>query len=187
MPNWCENRMVVSGPEKAVAAFLEAAKKTHPDGTVAQLSLDALVPMPKALAGPEFPFGKTPEEIEAWRQETAAREAENQKTYGHKDWYSWRVQHWGTKWDVDASAEFEILPARKSDHTRAEIRFDTAWAPPTDALKTAAPSHPEVRIKLTYEEPGCGFQGHLVLKGEEELEDACWQMQAEPDDEEDDG
>lgn len=186
MPNWCENRMVVSGPEKAVAAFLGAAKRVHPDGTVAQLSLEALVPMPEALNDTlPLPLDKSPEGFEAWKEQRAVREAENLQTYGHKDWYSWCCQHWGTKWDVDASAAFEVSPGRKSGHTLAEIRFDTAWAPPTEALKSVASSHPDVRIKLTYEEPGCGFQGHLVLKGEEELEDSCWQMQPEPDDEDD--
>lgn len=44
------------------------------------------------------------------------------------DWYNWRCQHWGTKWNAyDANVD-DIA------YGCIELSFDTAWAPPTPII-----------------------------------------------------
>lgn len=40
------------------------------------------------------------------------------KDYGHADWYSWRGEHWGTKWG-DVSHEYD----------EGQVNFESAWSP----------------------------------------------------------
>lgn len=48
----------------------------------------------------------------------------NVDTYGHKTWYSWRTENWGTKWNA-----YEVTTSENS------IEFDTAWDSPTPVLE----------------------------------------------------
>lgn len=45
------------------------------------------------------------------------------------NWYSWRIRHWGTKWEVSA----EVVSAGED---WANIVFDSAWSPPISAIGT---------------------------------------------------
>lgn len=48
----------------------------------------------------------------------------NVDTYGHKTWYEWSNENWGTKWNAyDISVSENI------------IQFDSAWASPTPVLE----------------------------------------------------
>jgi hypothetical protein len=69
------------------------------------------------------------------------------------DWYSWQVEHWGTKWDLDDSQETSV------DTTVIYSVFQTAWSPPEEWLAHAAATFPNLRFTLTYDEPGCDFGG----------------------------
>ena len=42
-------------------------------------------------------------------------------------WYSWRLSHWGTKWDL---CDIEII---KDDGDTIGVQFNTAWSPPIEA------------------------------------------------------
>lgn len=41
------------------------------------------------------------------------------------DWYDWRVNNWGTKWDVSKQSFPEIIV-----DGQINLTFDTAWSPP---------------------------------------------------------
>jgi hypothetical protein len=72
-------------------------------------------------------------------------------------WYGWRVENWGTKWDIDVQGlEF----AEFSDGT-ATISgwFDSAWSPPLDAFQAYSNENPDVDMELKYFEPGMSFVG----------------------------
>ena len=72
-------------------------------------------------------------------------------------WYSWRVENWGTKWDIDMQGlEFEEF----SDGTAAISGwFDSAWSPPVDAFQAYSNENPDVDMELKYFEPGMSFVG----------------------------
>lgn len=66
------------------------------------------------------------------------------------DWHGWRVENWGTKWDVvdveDVSGENNLI-----------YKFDTAWAPPLEIMQALSEKFPKVHINLHFvEEQGWG-------------------------------
>jgi hypothetical protein len=73
------------------------------------------------------------------------------------NWYDWRVQNWGTKWDVDLEGlEFH----NNHDGTSViEGWFDSAWAPPIEAYNTFLDDMDGCSIEATYEEGGMDFAG----------------------------
>lgn len=58
---------------------------------------------------------------------------------GHRDWYSWAVANWGTKWnachvEIDDNSEFGYV----------EITFDTAWSAPVPILRQTVRMFPKL-------------------------------------------
>lgn len=50
---------------------------------------------------------------------------ENIRDYGHKDWYGWRLEHWGTKWNSYSNNQ-------DSTPNCVKLKFETAWSIPFD-------------------------------------------------------
>lgn len=154
MPNWCDNTLTVHGDEDALKRFM-AAVAEQPDADTAHLkdptslsvlSFHTILPCPQELldtmAGFPVPKGE-PERI---------------AKYGAKDWYDWRVAHWGTKWDVcDPRLEY-------GDDT-AVYEFETAWSPPRQLVEHLATVYPDLLFHLSYDEPSLDFGGYVVHIG----------------------
>ena len=152
MPNWCENTLTVKGPDKTIKSFVRTAKAK---GTA--LSLNKFIPMPKKLENTISPSrNDTPRQIE--------RNKKLRAKYGFDNWYEWRCQHWGVKWDVKA----RLIEHRDGHVTYA---FDTAWGPPTDWLDAVAKKYPDLKFTLKYEEPGMGFRGCHIVKDTKIIKD----------------
>jgi hypothetical protein len=46
-------------------------------------------------------------------------------------WYTWRNEHWGTKWDVGARADdYPPMDATRVDDNEVQLLIATAWTPP---------------------------------------------------------
>lgn len=75
---------------------------------------------------------------------------ENLDNYGHKDWYSWSCEKWGTKWNSYESYKL----------SENEITFKTAWSPPIPVIIELSKQFPNVEIKLSFSSEqfgdGCG-------------------------------
>lgn len=95
----------------------------------------------------------------------------NLNTYGFSNWYDWRVQEWGTKWNADCLGSSYQEKDGKAVYI---ISFSTAWSPPEPVIRELAKRYPELLIQLRYYEGGMGFQGRLRLKGEKTYEDRTW-------------
>lgn len=80
---------------------------------------------------------------------------------GDQDWYTWRVNNWGTKWDI-SDVYFEHQP----DEDRIEFSFSTAWGPCVEAFLTWAQRDGRVQFSLDYWEPGMAFAGRVAWDGE---------------------
>ena len=69
-----------------------------------------------------------------------------------QSWYSWRLEHWGTKWDA-GEAYGDI------DGDTLSLSFDTAWGPPTEAYENYTAANEDITIEASYYEPGMCFIG----------------------------
>lgn len=79
---------------------------------------------------------------------------------GMPDWWNWRVDKWGTKWDVGHEDYFV------AEEGEVRFEFDSAWSPPIQAVMYAAELH-EFEFELVYFEPGMGFGGVATEDGDE--------------------
>ena len=149
MPNWCSNTLWVEGNPEQLKDFKSKTTKQadHNQPNRLDFTLEGLYPTPPELMN-----------------ESAFGQSENSQTlvekFGYSDWYSWRVNKWGTKWDV---AESDIYEDSEND---LMVSFDSAWAPPTNWLEHIAPQFPELKFKLAFMEPGMGFCGQATWDAE---------------------
>lgn len=67
-------------------------------------------------------------------------------------WYNWRVNNWGTKWDITLEDVY-VDPDGKT----MNARFDSAWAPPIEAYDKLRDMG--FNIYALYSESGVGFCG----------------------------
>ena len=144
MPNWCDNHISITGPN-SVMDKLEKVIQTE-EGL-----LQFMLPMPKELADTTSPFPKdaTPEE--------KAQRIKNLDKYGFDNWYDWRNEHWGTKWDVNEYYGFDRQYIN-DDESQISVGFSSAWGPPLQAFQEFIDKHPVI-LEARYYEPGCDFMG----------------------------
>jgi hypothetical protein len=161
MPNWCINDLYIIAKKKGhLAKFCAKAglKKAKPE-----FSLARLYPEPdydKVEVKPTFPM----------------IDGSNEPVSSSRAWWDWRIQNWGTKWDIGilevdvVYSEFDIHAGQGRDGKvkvershYALISFNTAWSPPESALIKIGKDYPEIAFALQYSEPGCDFEGELVI------------------------
>ena len=144
MPNWCDNHISITGPN-SVMDKLEKVIQTE-EGL-----LQFMLPMPKELADTTSPFPKdaTPEE--------KAQRIKNLDKYGFDNWYDWRNENWGTKWDVNEYYGFDRQYIN-DDESQISVGFSSAWGPPLQAFQEFIDKHPVI-LEARYYEPGCDFMG----------------------------
>lgn len=149
MPNWCGNKMIVSGPEGRVDEFVRQAEGPGPkfldsDGelSVSLLSFHQLVPLPDdALAGPYDPNG-----------------------------YEAEHEYWGVKWGAcEVDREYE------PGDSWASYRFETAWNYPYEFLRRASMRFPELDFDLEYEEPNTEMFGRIEIQNGITLRHLDWE------------
>jgi hypothetical protein len=74
-------------------------------------------------------------------------------------WYGWRVNEWGTKWDIDEKEQREVADMLLSESADFTAEFDTAWSPPLQAIAELSEQFPNDKFVLHYLELGCMFAG----------------------------
>ena len=78
---------------------------------------------------------------------------ENLNKYGFKDWYSWSVANWGTKWNAYSISEADDC-----------IMFDTAWSTPFPVIEELSSMFPNVQITLEFADEDFGHNcGQIVF------------------------
>lgn len=152
MPNWCSNELVVlSKDETKVKKLYEIfVVKSGEEGV-----FDKILPTPKEL-------------LEAGSPIMDSEKAEEfKKLYGDVDWYWWRVNNWGTKWDIkEVNSEHEVYS--NGDLWMFNCFFDTAWSPPEQIIRKISEIYQDVYFHMEYKEEGMGFQGYAsFLNGED--------------------
>ena len=159
MPNWCDNRITITGPNKLIDKIEKIVKEdgdeAFADSSEPKGLLQLMNPMPKELRDTTSPTPKG---------------SKQPVIDGDDNWYDWAVHNWGTKWEL---CEFFGVDRQHLNDSLDEstISFSTqsAWAPPLNALDHFISENPEVGIHCTYYEPGCDFMG-IWDNGD----DQCW-------------
>ena len=146
MPNYCNNNIVITGPNSVIDKIEKIANGDKGD------LLQYFYPMPEALKDTTAPLPK-----DATKEEKA-KAKENLKKYGYDNWYDWRVENWGTKWDI---MEFYNINRKEigEDESEISLGFDTAWAPALGAYEKFIDENSNCSLKAYYYEPGCDFMG----------------------------
>jgi len=139
MPNWCQNKVQITGPNKKIKAMAEAIEDKN--------FLGHMNPMPACLEGTTA---------------DGSKDEQNIKKTGYSDWYGWCVDNWGTKWEVHSDyhdAEIQELHEQNEGESLLTWYFDSAWGPPLNAFQHYITENSDVSIYATYYEPGCDFMG----------------------------
>tara|TARA_Y100001963_G_scaffold131404_1_gene188720 strand:+ start:2223 stop:2696 length:474 start_codon:yes stop_codon:yes gene_type:complete len=127
MPNHTANKLTVNGPSDAVTRF-----KLENAGDEEFLSFENVSPTPSEMLGDNaIKDGLMP------------------------DWYTWRVDNWGTKWDAYDTGEWE----------GDTITFFSAWSPPIEWLREVAKKYPDLAFTLDYADEGGHFVGTMEASG----------------------
>jgi len=138
MPNWCQNRLEITGPAEQIKRIAETG-----------LKLTKLMPSPEEM---EDSISGTLRILDQDVNEALLLIKKNNiAKYGAEDWYDWNRNNWGTKWEIDA--ELDVGP----DYLTAN--FDSAWSPPLPVISILKDKFPGITIHYDFLEGGGAFAG----------------------------
>lgn len=143
MPNWCENYLIVGGPEEAVKEWEEALMDSNNEEHT--LSFNKLVPLPE-------------EEKDNWYDWQV-------QNWGTK----WDIGTDSRPGIFPEPFDECIL----LEGYGFAYQFSTAWSPPIEWLKAVAIMFPELQFNMEYSEPGMCYAGIIDIQGEEVEELYC--------------
>ena len=83
------------------------------------------------------------------------------KYEGDQDWYMWRVNNWGCKWDIG-----DVYFEHQAEEDQIVFEFSSPWGPPVEAFSRWAQADGRVQFTLEYWEPGMAFAGRVSYDGE---------------------
>lgn len=178
MPNWCSNTLWVDGNPEQLKEFKTKTTRPadHDQPNRYEFTLEGLYPTPPELLGETSPqMFRGEAEDDNSKKEYEARVKMLEEKYGYADWYTWRINKWGTKWDVCESDTYE------NSDTEFMVVFDSAWAPPVNWLEQVAPQFPELKFKLAYSEPGINFCGYASWDAENGFDQEETQLEWQDD------
>jgi hypothetical protein len=161
MPNWTSNTIRIEGAEADLRAFLEAVKWQNEI-----FDFNRIIPMPELLkhtgSGNRTIKGREVHEWYVIGHESALltddksvrlftpEEEATLKQIGHRSWYTWCYENWGTKWNACRAELAE--DCAKEGHV--EIRFDTAWAAPMPVIEKIFEMFPKLSFLFSWENEG---------------------------------
>lgn len=142
MPNYCRNKFaIIASSKKELDDVVDFIKGDNGD-----FDFNKIVPMPEDL-DIEVVGCNASEEVQAKYQS-------NIEKYGYKDWYDWRCDKWGCKWNA------EIISVLVSEgELGIMIDFYTPWAPPIPIYEALSKKFPNLKMWYLYAECGVGIYG----------------------------
>lgn len=141
MPNWCFNRLTVSGSLESVEGFI----KKHSRAIRADIFFQTIIPCPQGLLEME---NKQIEDVESAK-----------KLFGYSSVLEFQYEEWGTKWDAYKPNLGAITDCENGFYI--SLDFDTAWSPPIPIIMRLFELHKDLDLKFEYVEFGMNFCGGL--------------------------
>jgi len=132
MPNHCDQQVYIQGPKRLIHQIYESVWVTAPEE---RQFCQLIKPMPfEQWLAPKTKWGG----------------------YEVEGWYDWRVNNWGTKWDV---VDVQLTNELEDNEDRSWFSFNcwTAWGAPIpvwDKLHELG-----VEVHATYQDEGGMFEG----------------------------
>ena len=144
MPNWCDNQITITGPNSVIDKIEKIVKEDDSHKNTGLLNF--FKPMPKELEGTTSP--------------SSSADKPQPMVEGFDNWYDWRVENWGTKWEV---CEFYGVDRHHLndclDESTISFAFSSAWSPPINAYEQFLIDNENCSLKAYYYEGGCDFMG----------------------------
>ena len=151
MPNWCNNDLKITGKNAELKKLLKYIKGKDETGEELVFDFEKVSPTPKELMKHSAPL-RDRKLVEKFI-----------KKYGAEDWWYWRINNWGTKWNLGADQTIEVEDGCIS------MSFDTAWSPPVGIIEKLGEKFPKLSFELIYCEVGMCFAGKYIVAKENEL------------------
>jgi hypothetical protein len=130
MPNWCNNSLTLRFPTKEEAKeFNQHVDRVESESKIQDEHNNDLTILGYFVPEPDY-------------------------NHQEQGWYWWRVENWGTKWDINLYERHFV-----DDYT-VFLGFDTAWSPPIETY--GAMTDQGVYVEASYYEPGMCFVGTWV-------------------------
>ena len=177
MPNWCYNRMNVTGDRDSLVKLTEAITRKH-DSSLAETTmsveqvdydLTVLFPVPDELRITAMFFNTETDDPEY--QELLKKYEANKAKYGHTTWYDWCIENWSTKWSPRIE-EWTINDFPNGSEIYAY--YETAWSPADGLIREASRQFPTLLFTVSSDEEGRSFSCVSAFsKGEMVAEAGC--------------
>jgi len=136
MPNWCDNQVTITGSKSVIDKIEKIVKEEKGAGGL----LNFFKPMPKELEDTTSP--------------SSSADKPQPMVDGFDNWYDWRCENWGTKWEVN-----EFYGVDRIGKTMITFAFSSAWSPPVGAYEYFLAKNEDCSLKAWYYEGGCDFMG----------------------------
>ena len=176
MPNYVTNILVIERTartrnfETELKSLLEAIKTVeNVEGTITERVIDfnKIFPMPSDLEGTRSPMeiisdeeykeqeqrlanGELTEQEKSWgvyRKLSAKVQAQFIKKYGADNWYDWKTENWGTKWNASQTTKIDEVT----------ISFLTAWGTPLEVIRRLSLNFTNFKFSIDYADEDTGY------------------------------
>jgi len=146
MPNWCSNEVQIDGTKEDIAKFREECFTEHKGSPV----LDFAKIMPE------------PDYDKPQKDGTHNDGVQTEFKWEMPDWWNWRNDNWGTKWNLVPSKDADLW-GYDADMALEYmfLSFDTAWSPPNGIYNALVDKYPDLSINWFYREDGVQIAGWL--------------------------
>lgn len=138
MPNWCDNRLTITGEDSILAEFAKAVHVKDDEYCI----LNSLLPFPPSLEG---------EELRGNNGEVFG------KAFSDRG-YNWCLANWGCKWSDNQSLLISEKPGE------IEFYLTTPWGPPGNGIINISRIFHELTFLLMFHEDGMAFAGGMAVK-----------------------
>lgn len=135
MPNWCKNNLKIYSNGEKTLELLELLKNEK-----GEMTFNKFLPMPKELNDTEKQYGT---------EMTDEKSKELRDKYGADNWYDWRCENWGCKWDASESAFY-----KNGDYWM--VSFQTPWGPPIEFVQALSKKFNTMEFVMQYADENIG-------------------------------